>query len=509
MLSKLNSITLIGIDGYVVDIEVDIQNGLPNFNMVGLPDMIIKESKERVRSAIKNSGYEFPMGRITVNFAPADLKKEGSHFDLAIAIGILLSNNSMDLFDSRDCIFIGELSLNGEVRGVKGILPMVLEAKKSKFKRIFIPEENKNEILFVNDIDIFPVSTLNELVDYINGYGTLRKVEFSKYLTQGKDIYDVDFSEVKGQKLSKRAIEVACSGGHNILMIGPPGGGKTMLSQRIPTILPLLDYSQSIEVTRIYSVTGMLKDRGTIVVKTPFRNPHHSASTVSIIGGGSNPMPGEVSLAHNGVLFLDELPEFRRDTLEALRQPMEDGKVSISRAKGKYTYPANFMLVASMNPCPCGYYGYQLKQCKCSEVQIRNYLNRISGPLLDRIDIHISVEPVQFDEINNNTEEESSESIRLRVEKARSIQKERFKEEGIQNNSQMKTKHLKKYCKLDSKGEALLKMAFKSMALSTRAYSKILKISRTIADMDNSKDIEEKHVAEALQYRILDRKYWG
>lgn len=509
MLSKVNSISLIGVEGFVINLEIDIQNGLPNFNIVGLPDMIIKESKERVRAAIKNSGYDFPLGKITVNFAPADLKKEGPHFDLAIAIGILLSNNIIDLFDTGECIFIGELSLNGEVRGVRGILPMVLEAKKSHFKKVFIPEANKNELIFVNDIEIYPVSTLNELVDYINGYTDLSRVEFVQDSIQKRPSYDMDFSEVKGQRLAKRAIEVASSGGHNIIMIGPPGGGKTMLSQRIPTILPSLDYEHAIEVTRIYSVAGMLKERGLIMLQTPFRNPHHSSSTVSIIGGGSNPIPGEVSLAHNGVLFLDELPEFRRDTLESLRQPMEDGRVSISRAKGKYTYPAQFMLVASMNPCPCGFYGYQLKQCKCSEVQIRSYLNRVSGPLLDRIDIHISVEPVQFEEINNNIVEESSENIRLRVEKARIAQLERFSGEEIQSNAQMKTKHLKKYCKLDTKGEALLKVAFKSMALSTRAYSKILKISRTIADMDESNNIEERHIAEALQYRILDRKYWG
>jgi magnesium chelatase family protein len=381
--------------------------------------------------------------------------------------------------------------------------------EKNKYKRVFIPEENVNEVNFIEGIEIYGLSTLLDAAGYLNGELVLEKADFIENAKKTKSFYEMDFNEVKGQKLAKRAIEVAASGGHNIIMIGPPGGGKTMLSQRIPTILPDLQYNEAVDVTRIYSVAGLLKEKCKIIFETPFRNPHHSSSTVSLIGGGSNPVPGEVSLAHNGVLFLDELPEFRRDALEALRQPMEDGRVCISRVKNKCTYPSRFMLVASMNPCPCGYFGYQLKQCKCTEMQIRTYLNKVSGPLLDRIDIHITVEPVQFEEINNNIIEESSESIRSRVEKARKVQQERFNGETIQSNSQMKTKHLKKYCVLDSKGEALLKIAFKSMALSTRAYSKVLKISRTIADMDESVNIQEKHIAEALQYRILDRKYWG
>ncbi|TDT61588.1 YifB family Mg chelatase-like AAA ATPase [Fonticella tunisiensis] len=511
MISKVNSISLIGINGFTVNIEVDIQSGLPAFNMVGLPDAVVKESKERVRSAIKNSKYEFPVNRITVNFAPADIKKEGTHLDLAIATGILLSCGVISVnshLNISQCIFIGELSLNGELRGVKGILPMVLEAKKRGFKNLFIPGENKYEIGFVEDVNIYTPATLTELVDFLNGEIELGKLETNiKNFTKAH--FDVDFSEVKGQRLAKRAVEVAASGGHNLLMIGPPGGGKTMIAQRIPTILPELTYDEAIEVTKIYSVAGMLRNKGQMMFNPPFRSPHHSVSTASFIGGGSNPSPGEVSLSHNGVLFLDELPEYRRDTLEALRQPMEDGMVSISRVKGKFTFPARFMLVSSMNPCPCGFYGYQLKDCRCSEIQIKNYLNKISGPLLDRIDIHISIEPVQFNEINSDKVEETSQQIKERVVKIRNLQRERFKNDGIYCNAQMKARHLKKYCKVDAGGMELLESAFKNMALSTRAYSKILKISRTIADMDNSEIIRENHIAEAIQYRVLDRKYWG
>jgi magnesium chelatase family protein len=509
MISKVNCISLMGIDGFVVEIEVDFHGGMPVFNMVGLPDAVIKESKERVRSAIKNSGYEFPIGRIIVNFAPADIKKEGPHLDLAISIGILLSSGIIKPSNLKNAIFIGELSLNGEVRGIKGLLPMILEAKSKGINRAFIPIENANEVITIEDIEIYPISALYELIDFFNETAPLGKLTNKNLNIVTCSETDVDFSEVKGQKLAKRAVEVAASGGHNIIMIGSPGGGKTMISQRIPTILPILSYKHAIEVTKIYSVAGMLKNNNKMIFKPPFRNPHHTASTVSIIGGGSSPSPGEISLAHGGVLFLDELPEFRRDSLEALRQPLEDGFVSISRAKGKYVYPSKFMLVSSMNPCPCGYYGYQLKECKCTEVQIRNYLNKVSGPLLDRIDIHVNVEPVHFNDIHSDSTEESSEAIKKRVEKARQIQLNRFEKDDIFSNAEMKTRHIKKYCKLNDNGTKLLESAFKTMALSTRAYNKIIKIARTIADMSQSSNIEEEHLAEAIQYRSLDRKYWA
>lgn len=508
MLSKVNSISLLGIEGFSVEIEVDIQGGLPGINMVGLPDTVVKEAKERVKSAIKNSSLDFPTSRVLVNFAPANIKKEGPHLDLAIAVAILAGLGQVNNFYIISSAFVGELSLNGEIRPVRGILPMIMEAEKRGFEKIFIPYDNRYEAGFERKIEVYAVSTLRELVDFLNEDADLQRVDFKNDEVLSPT-YDMDFNEVKGQFFAKRAIEIAAGGNHNMLMIGPPGGGKTMISQRIPTILPNLTYDEALEVTKIYSISGLLNDNGRIMLNTPFRNPHHTASTVSIIGGGSNPMPGEVSLAHNGVLFLDELPEFKKDALECLRQPMESYEVCISRVKGKYTYPARFMLVASMNPCPCGYYGYQLKECKCTSIQIRNYLNKISGPLLDRIDIHISVEPVQFNEISSRSEGESSLDIKSRVEKVRKIQKERFMGEGIICNAQMKPKHIKKYCSLDSKGMKLLETVFKTMSLSTRAYSKILKISRTIADMDESKDIQEKHIAEAIQYRILDRKYWG
>ncbi|SEG09141.1 magnesium chelatase family protein [Caloramator fervidus] len=504
MISKIYTISLLGIEGFLVEVEVDIQSGLPSFNMVGLPDTVVKESKERVKSAIKNSGYELEPCKIIVNFAPADLKKEGPHLDLAVAVGILSCLKIIEYHKTIDTVFIGELSLNGEIRGVRGVLPMVLEARK-KFKKIFIPFENWEEVSFIDDVYIYPVNNLNEVVDLIN---TNSDPEFlvKQSRKEEDNVYEFDFSEVKGQKFVKRAIEVAVSGGHNVLMIGPPGSGKSMIAQRVPTILPKLSIDEAIEVTKIYSVAGLLKEKGKLITIPPFRSPHHTVSYASFIGGGSNPLPGEVSLAHNGVLFMDELPEFRRDVLESLRQPLEDGQVLISRVKGKVSYPARFMLIASMNPCPCGYYGYPYKQCHCSENQIRNYLNRISGPLLDRLDIHISVEPVGYEELRNNLDEESSSDIRNRVCKARQIQRERFKEDGIFTNSQMKSKHIKKYCKLSKDADRLLESAFKNLNLSSRGYVKIIKVARTIADIEDSDIINEKHIAEAIQYRMLDRK---
>jgi magnesium chelatase family protein len=509
MISTVKSISLMGIDGFVVDIEVDIEQGLPNFTMVGLAELVVKESKERVRAAIKNCGYLFPVDRIIINFAPADVKKEGTHLDLAVAIGILSSSFVIKNFSLDECAFIGELSLNGDVRPVRGILPMVLEARSKKFKKIFVPYENRNEVNFVEDILIYGVLKLNEIVDFLNDESPLEVIHYGEGGTSRQVTFEYDFSEVKGQKMAKRAVEIAASGNHNLLMIGSPGGGKTMLAQRIPTILPELTYESAIEVTKIYSIAGMLKDNCKMIFTPPYRNPHHTASGTSIIGGGSNPCPGEISLAHEGVLFLDEFPEFRRDTIEALRQPMEDGRVSISRVKGKFVYPSRFMLIGSMNPCPCGYFGYQLKECRCTPLQIKNYLNKISGPVLDRIDIHISVEPIKFGEINSTIVEETSREIKNRVERVRNIQLERFSGEGINCNAQMKPKHIKRYCKFNERSMSLLENAFKVMSLSTRAYNKILKITRTIADMCESKDIEENHVAEAIQYRLLDRKYWG
>lgn len=509
MISLVKSISLWGIEGFVVDIEVDIETGMPTFTMVGLAELVVKESKERVRAAIKNSGYEFPVDKIIINFAPADVKKEGTHLDLAVAVGILKS--SWKIRDSviDECAFVGELSLNGEVRGVRGILPMVMEARAKSFKKIFVPYDNRNEINFIDGIEIYCVKRLKEVIDHLNEEVQIELLHSGEIKDHARINFDIDFSEVKGQHVAKRAVEIAASGNHNMIMVGSPGGGKTMIAQRLPTILPELTYKNAIEVTKIYSVAGLIKDNSSMIFTPPYRNPHHSASGTSIIGGGSNPLPGEVSLAHEGVLFLDELPEFRRDTIEALRQPMEDGKVCISRVKGKYVYPSQFLLISSMNPCPCGYYGYELKECRCTPKQIRNYLNRISGPLLDRIDIHVSVDPVKFTEINNEQQEESSHEIKMRVKKVREIQLERFDGENISCNAQMKQKHIKKYCRFDEKSMQLLENAFKVMALSTRAYNKILKISRTIADMCESKNIEENHVAEAIQYRLLDRKYWG
>ncbi|MGD9569733.1 MAG: YifB family Mg chelatase-like AAA ATPase [Sedimentibacter sp.] len=506
MLSKIKTCVLYGLEGYEVDVETDLSGGLPNFSIVGLPDISIKESKERVRSALKNSGYAFPVSRITVNLAPANLKKEGSQIDLPIAIGILSANKIIEKsIDEKTCI-IGELSLDGNITAVDGALPMVISMRNNNFKRAIIPDDNKEECGAIEGINIIPVDNLKELVCYLNGYSDIEPYKVI-YNDNNNEKFTEDFSEIKGQPAMKRAVEIAAAGMHNVLMLGSPGSGKTMIARRIPTILPDLTFEESMEVTKIYSISGLLNNKG-LIKKRPFRSPHHTSSRVAMAGGGSKPKPGEVSLAHYGVLFLDEIPEFPKGVIEVLRQPMEDGNISISRANGSFSFPAKFMMVASMNPCPCGYLGDPTHECTCTQGQIDKYLGKISGPLLNRIDIQIEVSPVKYDDLKNEKEEESSSEIKKRIIKARSIQQERYKELGIITNSELSGKYISKYCKINKESEQLLKDAFERLGLSARAYNKILKVARTIADLKECENIETKHVAEAIQYRSLDRKYW-
>ncbi|MBP1927372.1 magnesium chelatase family protein [Sedimentibacter acidaminivorans] len=507
MLSKLKTCVLYGLEGYGIDVETDLSNGLPGFTIVGLPDISIRESKERVRSAIKNSGYKFPVSRITVNLAPANLKKEGSQIDLPIAIGILAASKIVEKVIKDDTCIIGELSLDGKINAIEGALPMVISMRNNNFKRVIIPVDNKEECGVIEGIDIIPVSNLNDLVDYINNEIEINSYSLTYDSFDDVDNYSEDFSEIKGQPAMKRAVEIAAAGMHNLLLLGSPGSGKTMIARRIPTILPDLTFEESMEVTKIYSISGQLKGRG-LVKKRPFRSPHHTSSRISIAGGGSKPNPGEVSLAHYGVLFLDEIPEFPKNVLEVLRQPMEDGSISISRANGSFTFPAKFMMVASMNPCPCGYLGDPTHECSCNQGQIDKYLNKISGPLLNRIDIQLEVSPVKYDDLNDKRTEETSKDIKKRIIKARSIQKERYYTIGIMTNSELSGKNITKYCKINKDSELLLKSAFETLGLSARAYNKILKVARTIADLEASENIETKHLAEAIQYRSLDRKYW-
>ncbi|OPY79328.1 MAG: Competence protein ComM [Syntrophorhabdus sp. PtaU1.Bin153] len=507
MISKIATAAIYGIDGIRIDVEVDISMGLPSFNIVGLPETSVKESKERVRAAIRNAGFEFPNDRITINLAPADVRKEGSSFDLPIAVGILVSVGIIRQDAVKNYLITGELSLDGRVKGVRGILPTTILARNEGISQVIVPLENGKEASVIQGVRAYGAQHLLEIVHFLKGDGSLTEFagENRSGDGPGKDT-GLDFSDVKGQTQTKRALEIAASGSHNVLMIGSPGSGKTMLARRIPSIMPRLSYNEAIETTKIHSIAGFLDAGRFLVVDRPFRAPHHTISDAGLIGGGHVPKPGEVSLAHNGVLFLDEFPEFKRNVLEALRQPLEDGDVTVSRVNHAITFPARFMLVAAMNPCPCGYQGDPRRSCSCSGAQIHRYKSRVSGPLVDRIDIHIEVPPVTIRELSMDREEESSETIRARVLKARRVQTERFRGKKIYANGQMAARMIKKYCTMNDKGKSLLEKAIEKFGLSPRAYHRILRVARTIADLEGDEHIGESQVAEAIQYRVLDKR---